>query len=639
MNNFVKIEIPEGTQFIGQYPGYQLPKGEHCIVDKGVTGCGYTEMCLTNPDHVILCSPRKLLLENKRDQHVMDRNIIYLDNRSMDGETKPQFQKRLIDHIYKCYSMMAPCKIMVTYDSLPYVVEALTTDGTLTDINKFVFVVDEFQCIFTDAFFKAARELDFVDALQKASSVVYLSATPMLTKYLNRTPEFQNLNYYELDWSKTGYVEKVRLERKMYRNYVDEIGKVIIQYQTGNYPKTFKDGKWYESREAVFYVNSVTDIVKAVNKYKLTPENTRIICARDTKNANALKRIKFDFGSVPLKDEPNPMFMFCTRSVYVGVDMYSKSAKTFIFANPNIDSMALDIALDLPQIAGRQRDKENMFKNEIVIYYKILAKNKEITLDNFNKAQAARMDATNTMLETWKGFVPKQQGPWRQTVRDSIAYSQYAHNFVSILEATGDIVYNIYIDLAYQRAWEVIQKDYQDEINLTKAIASSSIVERSNSGLTPEEEAEINQFCFNFRGIFREKMKMYCEIRDKHPDNSIFVNSLNNKIGDYKFDQYYTAFGTEGCRAKSYKEIELKAFIQNDLLSLKLAEEVINSFELNKLYILPAVKQKLAEIYQKLGIKRAAKATDIEDWFEARIINTRNADGSRTKCYKLFSIK
>jgi len=638
MNNFIKIEIPEGIQFIGQYPDYQLPKGEHCIVDKGVTGCGYTEMCLTNPDHVILCSPRKLLLENKRDQHVMDRNIVYLDNRSMDGETKPQFQKRLIDHIYKCYSMMAPCKIMVTYDSLPYVVEALTTDGTLTDINKFVFVVDEFQCIFTDAFFKAARELDFVDALQKASSVVYLSATPMLTKYLNRTPEFQNLNYYELDWSKTGYVEKVRLERKRYRNYVDEIGKVIIQYQTGNYPKTFKDGQWYESHEAVFYVNSVTDIVKAVNKYKLTPENTRIICARDTKNANALKRIKFDFGSVPLKDEPKPMFMFCTRSVYVGVDMYSKSAKTFIFANPNIDSMALDIALDLPQIAGRQRDKENMFKNEIVIYYKILSKSKEITLDNFNKAQAARMDATNTMLDTWKGFAPTQQGPWRQTVRDSIAYSQYAHNFVSILEATGDIVYNIYIDLAYQRAWEVIQKDYQDEINLTKAIASSSIAERSNSGLTPEEEAEINQFCFNFRGSFEVKMKVYCEFRDKYLDNINFIESLNNQIGDYRFDRYYSAFGTEGCRAKSYKEIELDRFINNGLKSDQLREILLRTFKLDTFYSTTETRDLLGKIYKELGMTLTPKASELSNYFDMKDA-FKKIDGVRVRGFKLTKIK
>ena len=75
------LKVPVGTQYIGNWKDYVMPTG-HCIVDKGVTGCGYTEMCLTDSHNVILCSPRKMLLENKRDQHVKkgDKNILYLEN-------------------------------------------------------------------------------------------------------------------------------------------------------------------------------------------------------------------------------------------------------------------------------------------------------------------------------------------------------------------------------------------------------------------------------------------------------------------------------------------------------------------------------------------------------------------------------
>ena len=60
----INLKVPYGIQYISDWKNYDLPIG-HVIVDKGVTGCGYTEYCLRNNHSVILCSPRKLLLENK----------------------------------------------------------------------------------------------------------------------------------------------------------------------------------------------------------------------------------------------------------------------------------------------------------------------------------------------------------------------------------------------------------------------------------------------------------------------------------------------------------------------------------------------------------------------------------------------
>ena len=35
------LKVPVGTQYIGNWKDYVMPTG-HCILDKGVTGCGYT---------------------------------------------------------------------------------------------------------------------------------------------------------------------------------------------------------------------------------------------------------------------------------------------------------------------------------------------------------------------------------------------------------------------------------------------------------------------------------------------------------------------------------------------------------------------------------------------------------------------
>ena len=66
--NKIKISVPDGIKYISDWPGFDYPKG-HCIIDKTICGCGFTEWCLRNGKPTILCSPRKVLLKNKEIQH------------------------------------------------------------------------------------------------------------------------------------------------------------------------------------------------------------------------------------------------------------------------------------------------------------------------------------------------------------------------------------------------------------------------------------------------------------------------------------------------------------------------------------------------------------------------------------------
>ena len=369
MEKMPPLEVPSGIQFISEWEDYKIPRGEHFIVDKGVTGCGYTEYCLTNKDNIVLCSPRKLLLENKRDQHLRDINIVYLENDIENHSDVQDFEIKIVEHIQKCLFNHLPVKIMVTYDSLHYVSEYLFRNNT---VGNYIFVIDEFQSIFLDSFFKSEVELNFVESLQSCPNVIYLSATPMLDKYLDRLDHFKDLKYFKLDWSNTGYVETIKVKRKRVASLGTECGKIIKKYLNNEFPITLNNisGRPVESREAVFYFNSVSDIIRVIKKQGLTPDNTLIICSRTRENEEKLKKIKFSIGRVPLKGEKYPMFIFCTSTSYIGIDFYSTCASTYVFADPNIESLALDISLDLPQIIGRQRDKSNPFKNDIVLFYK-----------------------------------------------------------------------------------------------------------------------------------------------------------------------------------------------------------------------------------------------------------------------------
>jgi hypothetical protein len=66
-------------------------------------------------------------------------------------------------------------------------------------------------------------------------------------------------------------------------------------------------------------------------------------------------------------------------TAFEGVDFYSLSASTYVIANYNVSSLSLDIASDIPQIIGRQRRKDNPFRNTVHLFYK---DNKQQLYDN-----------------------------------------------------------------------------------------------------------------------------------------------------------------------------------------------------------------------------------------------------------------
>ena len=618
------IEIPRGIEYISQWKDYNLPRGEHCIVDKGVTGCGYTEFCLTNQDNVILCSPRKLLLENKAEQHENDENIIYLENIGNDY----LFEKSIIRHLERCKSFGSAIKFMVTYDSLHLLTKCLRTMNLL---EHFIFVVDEFQSIFLDSYFKAEVELDFISSLQDCSSVIYLSATPMLDKYLNRIPEFQNLKFYYLDWGKTGYVETVIINRKRTCALSTECCFIIDKFLKEDFP-IFVDGgtgEIFQSKEAVFYFNSLSEILRVIRKCKLTPENTLIVCSKTEDNRRKLKKEGFTFGKIPTKNEPNPMFTFCTSAVYMGVDFYSECATSYIFADPNIDCLALDISLDLPQIIGRQRNKNNPFKNSVVVFYKTIRDSSKIpSRELFDLAQENRRKSTKNLLDLYETATNDQREDYIKKLKSDIEVSKYSNDFVGISKITGKPVYNSLIDISFERAWDVSQKDYQDSLSVTKAMLDLGLgVEEFKNDNDKIIDEFIKNTLYSLRS-FREKLKLYCEFRDKYADNISLLNEFDKRTPTFrKYLYYYNFYGTEGCRSRSYEDSELKAGMRDHLKKGMLSTEIDLNFREGDKITMVEAKEKLKEIYKRLSISKTPKATDLKEYFLLSKTKIQTEDG------------
>ena len=62
------VIVPSGIRYISQWDSFSLP--DHpCIINKTITGCGFTEYWLISQDKGDLWSARTILLENKEEHY------------------------------------------------------------------------------------------------------------------------------------------------------------------------------------------------------------------------------------------------------------------------------------------------------------------------------------------------------------------------------------------------------------------------------------------------------------------------------------------------------------------------------------------------------------------------------------------
>ena len=624
------LQVPENVRYISEWGNLELPKG-HYIMDKVVTGCGFTEYFLNNEIPVILCSPRKVLLSNKHQQHPtttylfkneIDKDLMVdfnLNEKYSEEVIKVNNEKEYILGLRRnlanyISTTQTPPKILVTYDSLRHILETIyEIDSNL--INQFQVVVDEFQSIFMDSRFKASTELEFVTNLQNVPNVCYLSATPMMKEYLEQLDEFKNLPYYQLKWP-DNMVTDATIYEKNVRSIIQPCLDIIKNYKNGNYPKKEYNGQIIESKEVVFYVNSVKDICSIIKKSGLKEDEVNVICAHDSKNLKKLKLAGIkNYGIVPLKGQPHKMFTFCTRTVYLGADFYSPSAYTVICSDCNIESMSLDISLDLPQIMGRQRLEENIFRDEAIIFYKTTGKTS--SKEDRDEYEKRKLNETNTCLSLFmKIKSPEERKSYIKDKNTLIRVDKYTENYISISkDKNGEtiLVLNKLVLLSERRAWEIKNGVYKNKASVIKGISENfNISEYDGDGLIVEQfisEFEIDK-------NFERRMKLYCDFLNIYPNYSEILKTNSKIPRDYSL--YYSIIGPERIKSVSYIESNIRNIIDQVLKRDELSGVILHTFFVGNKYTKKYIKEKLQEIYNQLNIKKVAKITILDEYFEVK---------------------
>ncbi len=616
----ITLNVPDGIKYLSEWKELWnlLPMNQHYILNKRICGCGATEAYIGSDRKVILASPRKQLLYNKYSQHLSDNLHLYRyqGNREKYFESKSYSEKDVFafnDELSK-YIKSGGKKILTTYDSLRKIKEVLVADGE--DLDKWTVVVDEFQAMFYDCQFKPTTEYEFGQILGAFSTVVYLSATPFLESYLDMTRQFKDMTFYELLWPESMMqipkVEVIKSKKSVFKLCSELTGK----YREGKGNSTVVDGKEFVAKEAVFYINDVSVIKNIIKKNGLKVDEVNIICSSKSENIKKLNELsrevgeKFMIGDIPGKGEPHKMFTFCTSTVYIGADFYSTNAYSYIFANPLVKSMTVDVSVDLQQIIGRQRLDTNPFRNTATLYFN--TRKSKVTEEELENSIKEKKDKTKKQIDNFNAVPNKDEQ--LQMMENTIRQQGHKEHYCCIIKDADNnvrIVENEILEISERRAWEVTNRIYNNDFSMYRALRVGAVVTKSSGSDDPEVQRIFKEW--NLDNQFPRKARLYCDLYDNFPE---LLEDCTFIEGKYK--KYHDALGKEGFEALCWREDYIRQAIEptpfDKLPKDQIAVKLIDALKTDKTYTKSEVKDLLQGIYKELNIAGKPSASDISEY-------------------------
>lgn len=638
----ITLNVPAGIKYLSEWKELWnlLPMNQHYILNKRICGCGATEAYIGSDRKVILASPRKQLLYNKYSQHLSDNLHLYRyqGNREKYFESKSYSEKDIFafnDELGK-YIKSGGKKILTTYDSLRKIKEVLVADEE--NLDKWTVVVDEFQAMFYDCQFKPTTEYEFGQILGAFSTVVYLSATPFLESYLDMTRQFKDMTFYELSWPESMMqipkVEVIKSKKSVFKLCSELIGK----YREGKGNSTVVDGKEFVAKEAVFYINDVSVIKNIIKKNGLKADEVNIICSSKSENIKKLNELsrevgeKFMIGDIPGKGEPHKMFTFCTSTVYIGADFYSTNAYSYIFANPLVKSMTVDVSVDLQQIIGRQRLDTNPFRNTATLYFN--TRKSKVTEEELENSIKEKKDKTKKQIDNFNAVPNKDEQ--LQMMENTIRQQGHKEHYCCIIKDADNnvrIVENEILEISERRAWEVTNRIYNNDFSMYRALRVGAVVTKSSGSDDPEVQRIFKEW--NLDNQFPRKARLYCDLYDNFPE---LLEDCTFIEGKYK--KYHDALGKEGFEALCWREDYIRQAIEptpfDKLPKDQIAVKLIDALKTDKTYTKSEVKDLLQGIYKELNIAGKPSASDISEYLtcEDRTVRMK---GKLTATFKVTS--
>ena len=344
--------------------------------------------------------------------------------------------------------------------------------------------------------------------------------------------------------------------------------------------------------------------------HNIKPEEVNIICSSTPENIGKLKELskamnmEYKIGDIPGKGDPHKMLSCCTSTVYVGADFYSDNAYSYIFANPLVESLTIDVSVDIQQIIGRQRLNSNPFKNMATLYFN--TKKSDMTEEAMNKSIRQKNEKTNRQIENFNSAPHKDD-----FIEGLNKRPNHKENYCCISKdehGNQVIEKNPLLELADRRAWEITNRIYNNDLSMFTALSVNMNVTKD----TDNDDSEVKVIFRKWNEIknFKDRAVFYCEASKNIPDvldKCSFIPA--------KYKEYYEALGEEGMENLGWREDYIKNAIApipfeqrpND----KIMEKLKANLEVGKFYAKSEVKELLCNTFKELGLKGKPSASDI----------------------------
>jgi hypothetical protein len=295
--------------------------------------------------------------------------------------------------------------------------------------------------------------------------------------------------------------------------------------------------------------------------------------------------------------------------------------------------------MDFPQIMGRQRLKENMFRDECIFIYSL--SDKDITMEEFKELSDQKLFNSRNDIANYNAIKNSGDGSllnFLSDIRDRIKNYRYQNDYTGINSVDGSLVINRLVLLAERRAFELRSDVYKTTVSVYNEFSS---IENIKIG---SDDNEITQICLNARkqyersNNFVDKMKILCSLILDELPGRISISELTWINREHL--NYLNYLGAEKIRSLSYAECTLKREISGNLIISDIRERIISCFIPGKKYLLSDIKVTLRKVYDSFNLSRTAKATDLMDYFEVRLVKIYDSlTKKQSSGYEIIRIK
>ena len=571
------------AKWIEQIPQLENRLPENCILDKGITGCGATRLAITNDRSTLIAAPTVNLIKNKMQEHA-DLLGVY------GGVTNQEIADYLQTH--DCW------KIMATYDAIPRVV-----DVAGTEIYKKAFLlVDEYHRLLFDYSFRHSAIAGLLEQAPRFASKTFLSATPIEQEFL--LDELQGIPQVKIIWPHAEPMQIRLWEEASPLAAVVTLCKNAIAQQV--------------DFNLHFFVNSVTFIGKVIRQAKLTPDQVKIVCSTSGESYDRNKE-KIDGFPISTPNSQSCKINFYTSTCFEGCDIFDKVGRTYIVSDGTATHSMLDISTTIRQIAGRIRDTQY---KEITHIYSKSRYGRDVSYEQFKASTEQETDKAERFLK------------WYATADEDIKPTIYSDmKFINTETMTLDRN-QLKLELLNFRNWKEIYADSRNLITEYK---------RNGNEITSTDKHDIRIAKLETNGKakipFKELFDRYAELR---ANKGMF--SMNGFAADLIVKrnplvrESYEKLGAERVRELNYNQTQIKRELlkyEKAELAYKVVQRIKNDLPQQTAVPARIIKAKLQQIYNDLGIKQTAKATDLAEWYD---INTcyKNINGKNTACIILI---